>query len=64
MRQNPNQQFEGSENYEFVVDRENSVAMVQRAEVKSAAHFVFVVLTMTEFFMANLEFMVVTFFKV
>ena len=37
--------------------------MVQREAVKPAAYFVVVVLIMAEFLMANLELMVVVYFK-
>ena len=63
-RQNPNQQFQGSEEYDCVVDRKTGWRWYKEQQERPAAYFVFVVYIMAEFLMARLEFLVVAVFKI
>ena len=62
-KQMPNQQYEGSEDYDYVVDRKTGWKWYKEQQGNPAAYFVFVVLIMAEFLMAKSEFMVVAFLK-
>ena len=63
MRQNPNQQFEGSEDYDYVVDRNTGWKWYKDQQGNLPHTSSSSVLIMAEFIMAKLEFIVVALFK-